>query len=265
MTMIPIYQVDAFTDRAFHGNPAAVCPLRTWLDDALMQAIAAENNVAETAFFVRRTDGEIDLRWFTPETEVDLCGHATLATAHVLFTELDLREAELRCHTKSGVLTVTRDGDKLTLDFPARPPHPIEPLPGLAEALGASPARVFKARDVMAVFETAAAVRALRPDMSRIAALDTFAVSVTAPGTGDDADVDFVSRFFTPQHGVPEDPVTGSAHCHLVPFWAAELGRTTLRARQVSPRGGELWCELRGDRVRMSGHAVLVLKGTLHV
>ncbi len=262
---IPLYQVDAFTSVPFRGNPAAVCPLEAWLPDALLQAIAAENNLSETAFFVRRPDGTFDLRWFTPGVEVDLCGHATLASAHVLFTLLEPARTAVTFHSKSGPLGVTRDGERSVLDFPARVPEPIDPLPGLAEALGARPRTVVKARDVCAVFDSAEEVRALAPDMARIAALDCFAVSVTAPGTGPDADVDFVSRFFAPAKGVPEDPVTGSAHCHLVPYWAARLGRTRLAARQVGPRPGELVGTLAGDRVQMAGHAVLVARGTMFV
>lgn len=262
-TEIPLYQVDAFTSRAFGGNPAAVCPLDAWLADDLMQAIAAENNLSETAFFVRATSGEgFDLRWFTPAMEVDLCGHATLASAFVLMTELEPSRTSVTFATRSGNLAVVRDGQLLSLDLPARPPRSVEPPPGLAEALGATPTSVMMARDLMAVFDDAETVRGLRPDIAKIAALDTYAVSVSAPGNGRDADVDFVSRFFAPRAGIAEDPVTGSAHCSLVPFWAGRLGRPRLRARQVSARGGELICTVRDQRVELAGHAVLTVKGS---
>jgi len=263
---LPLYQVDAFTSRRFAGNPAAVCPLERWLPDDVMQSIAAENNLAETAFFVPRGE-DFELRWFTPAVEVDLCGHATLATGFVLMTELEPERRRAVFHTRSGPLTVTRDGSRLTMDFPAQPPLPIAPPPGLIEALGARPTGILLACDtyLVAVFERAAEVRALRPDLAAIARLDYFGVSVTAPGTDADADVDFVSRFFAPARGVPEDPVTGSSHCRLVPLWAERLGKRELRARQVSARSGELACRLDGDRVRMSGDAVLVISGTLHL
>jgi PhzF family phenazine biosynthesis protein len=264
---LPLYQVDAFTSRRFAGNPAAVCPLERWLPDDVMQAIAAENNLAETAFFVPRGD-DFELRWFTPAVEVDLCGHATLATGFVLMTELDPKRRQVVFHTRSGPLTVRRDdGTRLTMDFPAQPPKPIAPPAGLVEALGARPTEVLLACDtfLVAVYERATEVRALAPDLAAIARLDYFGVTVTARGTDADADVDFVSRFFAPARGVPEDPVTGSSHCRLVPLWAARLGKSELRARQVSVRSGELACRLDGDRVRMTGDAVLVLTGTLHL
>jgi PhzF family phenazine biosynthesis protein len=261
---LPLYQVDAFTSRRFAGNPAAVCPLDRWLPDDVLQAIAAENNLAETAFFVPRGE-DFDLRWFTPTIEVDLCGHATLASGFVLMTKLEPQRRRAIFHTRSGPLVVARDGERLTMDFPSRPPQETAAPAGLAEALGAWPTSVLKARDFVAVFDSAAEVRALKPDLAAVARLDSFALSVTAPGTGDDGDVDFVSRFFAPARGVPEDPVTGSAHCSLVPLWAARLGKTTLRARQVSPRSGELHCRLDGDRVHLAGDAVLVLTGTLHL
>ena len=263
---LPIYQVDAFTNRRFAGNPAAVCPLERWLPNDVMQAIAAENNLAETAFFVPR-GVDFDLRWFTPTVEVDLCGHATLATGFVLMTELEPGRQRATFHTRSGPLTVLRDETRLTMDFPAQPPQPIVPPAGLVAALGAQPTEVLQAREthLVAVYGRAAEVRALAPDLGAVARLDYFGVSVTAPGTDADADVDFVSRYFAPARGVPEDPVTGSSHCRLVPLWAARLGKLELRARQVSARSGELVCRLDGDRVRMTGDAVLVLTGTLHL
>jgi len=262
---IPLYQVDAFTSRPFGGNPAAVCPLGSWLPAPLMQKIAAENNLSETAFFVPDAEG-FALRWFTPTTEVDLCGHATLATAFVLMTELAPDRQRVVFSTRSGRLIVEKAGDKLTMDFPARPPTQLStPFPVLAAALGKTPSAVWSARSLVAVFEDAEAVRGLRPDFSKISALDTYGVIATAPGTGSDSDVDFVSRFFAPRQGVQEDPVTGSAHCTLAPYWADRLGRPHLRARQVSSRGGEIDCDLRGDRVSLSGNAVLLIRGTMRL
>jgi PhzF family phenazine biosynthesis protein len=257
---LSLYQVDAFTSRVFGGNPAAVVPLDSWLPDATLQAIALENNLSETAFFVREKAGW-HLRWFTPTQEVDLCGHATLGAAYVLFHHVQPGLERVEFASRSGPLVVTREGDWLVLDFPSRPPQPVAPPLGLIEALGAKPTEVLTSRDVVAVFDTEAQVRALRPDMARVAALDTFAVTVTAPGT----DVDFVSRFFAPRAGVPEDPVTGSAHCSLVPYWSRRLGKTRLTARQVSARGGELRCEDRNERVSIAGQAVLYLVGHITV
>jgi PhzF family phenazine biosynthesis protein len=265
---IPLWQVDAFASRPFAGNPAAVCPLERWLPDDLLQSIALENNLSETAFFVRRPDGDFDLRWFTPKTEVDLCGHATLASAWTLMRELEPARDRVVFHTRSGPLCVRRAGDDLAMDLPARAPQPLETPEALSRALRASPAATLRARDIVAVFARAEDVRALQPDLSAVAALDgVFAVTVTAPGTGDDADVDFVSRFFAPAKGVPEDPVTGSAHASLVPYWSARLGKRSLRARQVSSRVGELGCVLDADgaKVTLTGRAVIVLRGRLSV
>ncbi|MBP2302209.1 PhzF family phenazine biosynthesis protein [Azospirillum picis] len=261
---LPLYQVDAFTDRVFAGNPAAVVPLESWLPDAQLQAIAAENNLSETAYLVRSGEG-YELRWFTPAVEVDLCGHATLASAFVISTILEPGRAHIEFATRqAGVLTVTRDGDRYTLDFPSRPAAPAgSPDPALVPALGGpAPAAVLRGRDYLVVYDSADAVRALTPDMAAVAKLDLFAVCVTAPGEGG---VDFVSRFFTPAKGIPEDPVTGSAHCMLTPYWAERLGKTVLTARQVSARGGDLLCELAGDRVRIGGQAVLYLEGSILV
>jgi PhzF family phenazine biosynthesis protein len=254
---LPIYQIDAFASRPFAGNPAAVVPLTAWLPDDLMQAIAGENNLSETAFFAPEGDGH-RIRWFTPACEVDLCGHATLASAFVLFTELEPRRSTVTFQSRSGPLSVSRKGDLLVLDFPSRPPVPALPMPGLAEALGAVPLEVWRSRDVLVVLDSEASVRSLSPDMTALGLFDEFAIIVTAPGQ----EADFVSRFFAPCQGVPEDPVTGSAHATLVPFWAERLGRTSLRALQVSARGGELFCEAKGDRVAISGKAVKVLEGT---
>lgn len=264
MTTLPLFQVDAFTDRPFGGNPAAVVPLDRFPEDAWMQAVAAENALSETAFLVPRSDGDWDLRWFTPAVEVDLCGHATLASGFVLLERLRPGSDAVRFHTKSGPLEVRRDGDRYRIDLPARPPRPIAAPAGLTEALGARPVEVLGARDVVAVFNGAEDVRALAPDFRALSALDAFAVCCTARGTGDDEDVDFVSRFFAPRKGIDEDPVTGSAHATLTPLWADRLGKRELRARQVSARGGELGCTLEGERVALTGAAVLVVEGRLY-
>ncbi len=259
---LPIYQIDAFTDRLFGGNPAAICPLETWLPDATMQAIAAENNLAETAFFVPDGNGYL-LRWFTPSVEVDLCGHATLASGHVVLRVLAPERESVDFHTlKAGTLRVSRDGDRLVMDFPARPPAPVEPAPGLTAALGGKPREILRARDHLVVYGSAAEVAALKPDFASLEKVDAWAVIATAPG---DKGVDFVSRFFAPKQGIPEDPVTGSAHCTLVPYWAKRLGKSELDAVQISPRGGKLYCTLRGDRVSLAGHAVLYLEGSISV
>ena len=262
--VIPYFHVDAFAQRPFAGNPAGVCPLPAWLPTEQMQHIAAENNLAETAFIVPRAGAEYDIRWFTPTVEIDLCGHATLASAHVLFTHLGFAEAQVIFHSQSGPLHVSREADgRLTLDFPSRPPQEMTTHPtGLTDALRATPLHVLAARDLLVVFNTEAEVLALRPDYARIAALEYVGVIATAPGSDG---IDFVSRFFAPRVGVPEDPVTGSAHSTLIPFWAEKLGKTELRARQVSPRGGDLWCRLKGDRVDISGYAVTYAAGELLV
>jgi predicted PhzF superfamily epimerase YddE/YHI9 len=257
---IPLFQVDAFASGVFKGNPAAVCPLESWLPDATLQAIAEENNLSETAFFVKE-NGRYHLRWFTPWLEVDLCGHATLASAWVLFNALGVTDEVLEFHTRGGVLRVSREGPRLALDFPSRPPHEVYPPPRLLEGLRGEPVAVFAARDYMALFDSEADVRALDPDMKQLAKVDRFAVIATAPGR----DCDFVSRFFAPARGVDEDPVTGSAHCTLIPFWAQRLGKTQLFARQVSRRGGELWCELLGGRVKIAGQAALYMTGTIRL
>ena len=258
---IPLFQVDAFADRPFAGNPAAVCPLEQWLNDARMQAIALENNLSETAFFVKEGD-RYRLRWFTPKLEVDLCGHATLASAFVVFRHLEPAGEVVKFATRSGELIVRRDGDLLTMDFPSRPPKRVQTPAPLAEALGKTPLETWEARDYMALFGSEEEVRSLAPDMSLLAQVGHFAVIVTAAGRGD---VDFVSRFFAPASGVPEDPATGSSHCTLTPYWSARLGKKRLHAMQVSSRGGELWCEDRGERVAISGRAVLVIEGRIHL
>jgi PhzF family phenazine biosynthesis protein len=256
---LPMYQVDAFSGHVFSGNPAAVCPLDAWLPDTQMQAIASENNLAETAFFVRNGAG-YKLRWFTPMVEVDLCGHATLASAFVVLNDLTPGERSVSFETKSGTLTVTRDGDLYSLDFPSRPPEACANVyPGLTAALGGKPETVLSAQDYLVVYGSEDEVRALRPDMAALLSIDRFAVIVTAPGR----ETDFVSRFFAPAKGVPEDPVTGRAHCTLIPYWSKRLGKKKLYAHQASPRGGELWCEDRGERVTISGKAVRFFEGTI--
>ena len=259
---LPIYQLDAFTSELFGGNPAAVVLLDDWLPDSTMQSIGRENNLSETAFVVPRGEA-FELRWFTPEVEIDLCGHATLASAHVLFdqgrTTADTVHFDTR---KAGRLTVSRDGDLLTLDFPARPPAAISlDRDEVAAALGGKPAAVLAARDLLAVFASQAEVEALRPNFAKVRALETFAVIATAPGDQSD----FVSRFFAPRAGVDEDPVTGSAHCTLVPYWSRRLGKKKLHAFQLSKRGGELFCEDRGERVGIAGRAVEYLKGEITI
>jgi PhzF family phenazine biosynthesis protein len=257
---IPVYQVDAFTSRVFAGNPAAVFPLKKWLPDEQMQSIASEMNLANTAFFVPNQNG-YDLRWFTPTVEVPLCGHATLASACIIFHDLAPAAQSIRFETKSGALIVTRDGDLLSLDFPSRPPSEYEMVPELIAALGSQPEAVLNSRDFMAVYASEDEVRTLKPNLEKIAQLDRFGVIVTAPGK----QVDFVSRFFAPAQGVPEDPVTGSAHCTLIPYWSKRLGKKKLHAQQVSTRGGELWCEDRGERVTISGKAVRFLEGSIYL
>jgi PhzF family phenazine biosynthesis protein len=258
---IPIYQADAFTDKLFGGNPAAICPLTEWLPAETMQKIAVENNLAETAYFVKQDDG-YGLRWFTPEFEIDLCGHATLASAHIIFTELGYTGQTINFYTqKAGTLTVTKDGDKYVLDFPSRPPIPIEVPNGLTEAMGKEPTAVLRSRDYFLVYDTEDDIRDIAPDFFALSKMDTVGVIVTAPGK----DVDFVSRFFAPAAGIPEDPVTGSAHCNLIPYWAEKLGKDKLHAYQISARKGELWCENKGDRVLMSGKAVTYLKGEIYI
>lgn len=254
---LPLHQIDAFASCPFEGNPAAVMPLDAWLPDALMQAIAAENNLSETAFLVKEPSGW-RIRWFTPVSEVDLCGHATLASAWLILHELEPESRRVAFQSRSGVLAVERDGEHLILDFPARPGRPApELMAQVAKALGIRPREVRLARDVMAVLEDEAAVRAVRPDFAAMEGLPGMGTLITAPGQA----YDFVSRCFFPGDGVPEDPVTGSAHCTLIPYWAGRLGKTRLRAFQASPRGGELACELAGDRVRIGGRAVKVLEG----
>ena len=262
---IPLYHVNAFTYRPFSGNPAAVCPLQEWLDDGWLQKVAAENNLSETAFFVPR-GSHFDLRWFTPTCEVGLCGHATLASAYVLLKLLQLGLDEIRFDSRlSGTLTVRRDGDIFSMDFPAmvgktcaNPPQAL--IQGLGS--GPRPSSLLAANDTyIAVYETQSVIQKIHPDFAVLQQLHPHAVSITAPGE----EADFVTRYFAPSYGIPEDPVTGSAHCSLTPYWAERLGKTRLYARQVSERGGELWCEMAGERVIIKGKAVLTLQGNLEI
>ena len=252
------YQVDAFARRIFEGNPAAVCPLDAWLPDEVLQSIAQENNLSETAFFVQTDDG-FNLRWFTPVAEVKLCGHATLASAHVIFNALGYQKQAIKFNTRSGTLVVERSNGLLAMDFPSVPPRPCTAPAALLEGLGHQPVEVLGADDYIAVFDTEAVVSAISPDLAKLRELGLRGVCVTAPGSG----VDFVSRFFAPKFGIPEDPVTGSAHCELAPYWASRLGKATLKARQISKRGGDIQCELRGDRVILLGGAVTFMEAEI--
>jgi PhzF family phenazine biosynthesis protein len=262
---LPMWQVDAFSDRRFGGNPAAIVPLDEWLPDATLLAIAAENNLSETAYLrpSRETGSDFDIRWFTPTVEVSLCGHATLASAWVVFHRLRPTSTRVVFGSKSGPLPVERDGGRLALDFPIGTLEPAPPSDALQRALGRAPRELYAGYQWLALYDTAAEVRALSPDMAGIVASGIHGIIVTAKGD----DCDFVSRFFAPSAGVPEDPVTGSAHTRLVPFWAERLGKTTFFARQVSARGGELWCQLlrEKNRVQIAGEARLFLEGTIEI
>lgn len=257
---IPYFIVDAFTSRPFGGNPAGVCLLEKWLPAAVMQNIAAQNNLSETAFIVPRGP-DFDLRWFTPALEIDLAGHPTLASAFVLFNEQKSSGDCIRFNSHSGELVVTRKGDVLEMDFPSRPAAPCAVPEALVRGLGKKPDAVFKARDYLAVFPTETEVRSLQPDFDGLRTLDALGIIATAPGS----DCDFVSRFFAPAAGIAEDPVTGSAHCTLIPYWSQRLNKTKLFARQISKRGGELFCEQAGERVLIGGKAVLYLRGKIEI
>jgi len=258
---LQVFHVDAFTAKTFAGNPAAVCPLAKWLDDGFLQAVATENNLSETAFFVPIGEG-YELRWFTPSCEVKLCGHATLASAFVLLQILETERDSVHFQTRSsGVLTVCRDGELLAMDFPLLAPWACPDPPAiLIEGLGKAPDTVVQVEDnYFAAYAREEDVRSIRPNFRVLEKLHPAGVAVTAPGE----DADFVSRYFVPSYGIPEDPVTGSTHCSLAPYWGQRLGKTSLHARQISERGGELWCELKGERVILKGNAVLVLRGEL--
>jgi predicted PhzF superfamily epimerase YddE/YHI9 len=258
---LPLFHVDAFTAQPFEGNPAAVCPLAEWLDDELLRAVASENNLSETAYLVPRGD-YYDLRWFTPRCEVKLCGHATLASALVVLQILAPGSNSVRFETRfSGALIVSRNGDLLAMDFPGNAPWVCaDPPAPLLDGLGSAPVSVMQVEDnYFVVCEREEHVRGIRPNFPMLEKLHPAGVAITAPGK----DCDFVSRYFAPSYGIPEDPVTGSTHCSLAPYWGQRLGKTTLHARQVSERGGQLWCELKGDRVIIKGNAVLTLRGEL--
>ena len=255
---IPFYHIDAFTGTVFSGNPAGVCPLAAWIDDSLMQRIAAENNLSETAFCVP-AGADYHIRWFSPVAEIDLCGHATLAAAHVVFSWCEPGRTSVTFHSKSGPLHVTKRGDLIELDFPARPAEPADDATRLGDALGIMPEESWAAEDYLAVYRSEEAIRNLIPDRGRLAALPLRGVIATAPGEH----CDFVSRFFAPRLGILEDPVTGSSHCTLIPFWSHRLQKQTLIARQLSTRGGELTCTDHGIRVSIAGRATPYLVGTI--
>jgi len=256
---IEFFHIDAFTDQAFAGNPAGVCLLNKWLPVDLMQRIASENGLSETTFVVP-AGPHFEIRWFTPKVEMDLCGHGTLASAHVLFRHKGFTGSSIEFHSNTDRLMVEKTGDVLALDFPARPPVPCPMLPGLIQALSQQPIEVLSARDYLVVFPSEEIVRKLKPDMALLSQVDK-AVIVTARGK----EVDFVSRFFAPIYGIPEDPVTGSSHCTLIPYWSKQLSKSSLVALQVSPRGGRLYCQNQGDRVKIGGNAITYLQGYLSV
>lgn len=260
---IDIFQIDAFTDRLFGGNPAAICPLKKWLPDEILQKIAIENNLSETAFFIKTSDDSYHLRWFTPEIEMDLCGHATLASAYVLFECLNYKNEIIHFETLSGILKVKKIDDFLELDFPARPPQKAELPQIIKDGLNIQPLEVWKARDYLLVYENETAIKSIQPNIAILNQinLDPGGIIVTAKSDK----VDFISRFFTPQATIFEDPVTGSAHCTLVPFWAERLHKKKLHALQLSERVGELFCSLKGDRVFLRGKAVKYLQGGIEI
>ncbi|MFN0207673.1 MAG: PhzF family phenazine biosynthesis protein [Planctomycetota bacterium] len=258
---LPIYQIDAFASRVFGGNPAAVVPLDTWLPDETLQSIAAENNLSETAFFVKKGDA-YEICWFTPKSEIELCGHATLASGFVIFNYLEKGAATVRFRSRSaGDLSVSRDGEFYILNFPSRPPREIASPEGLARALDCAPIATLENHKLLAVLENAETVRTVKINFDEIKKLKFDGLVITAPGR----DCDFVSRYFAPHLGIDEDPVTGSSHCILTPYWANRLGKKIMNAKQVSARGGELRCELAGDRVKIAGRAALYLEGAIYI
>ena len=261
MIKLKLFQADAFAASLFKGNPAAVVPLKQWLSDELMQQIALENNLSETAFFIPEGD-HFHIRWFTPKAEVRLCGHATLATAHVIFNELEFQGEHIEFNSKSGILTVKKVEDKLQLDFPADFVQPVEPIPAFTEAFGIKPLATFKGRtDYLLLFDSEETIQNMEPNIQLLLSTDARGIIVTAKGN----EVDFVSRFFAPAIGINEDPVTGSAHTTLIPFWANQLNKTEMTALQLSARGGQLWCALSGDRVLIAGKAVTYLRGEIEI
>jgi PhzF family phenazine biosynthesis protein len=257
---IPLYQVDAFTDKVFGGNPAAVCPLESWLDTSVMQNIAAENNLSETAFYVKKGEG-FEIRWFTPRIEIDLAGHPTLATAHVIFNHTGYNKNEITFLSKGGELIVKKSNDLLIMDFPARPPEAVKTPGSLVRGLGLEPLEVWKARDYLALYPSEEDILSIKPKFDALIELDCLGIIITARGSQSD----FVSRFFAPRAGINEDPVTGSAHTTLIPFWAKKLDKKSLHAFQLSERKGELFCEYLGDRVKIGGYAVTYLKGEIEL
>ena len=258
---IPIYQVDAFTSEVFKGNPAAICPLKEWLPDKIMQEIAKENNLSETAFFIDNND-QFEIRWFTPISELDLAGHPTLATAHVIIKEFNSKLEKIIFKTKIGdTLTITKNKNLLLMNFPSRAPKIYDNIDLISEALRKRPLALFRHRDAVAIFKNEEDIKSIKPDMEKLKELDCPAVIVTAPGNK----VDFVSRNFAPKLGIPEDPVTGSAHCELIPYWSKILGKKELLANQISSRGGKLYCMDNGDRVTIGGEAVTFLRGEIEI
>jgi len=257
---IPLYQIDAFTSKLFKGNPAAVCPLDEWLTDEIMQSIAKENNLSETAFFVPQGNN-FHIRWFTPESEVDLCGHATLAAAYVLFNILDYKRDRIKFDSKSGMLAVTKDNKQIVLDFPAQPPVLCDIPKEIREAFDIVPIECLKSEDFVVVFERELDIEAANPDLEPLKKLDLRGVIITAKSYR----YDFVARFFAPKYGVPEDPVTGSAYTQLAPYWASKIGSKKFKVKQMSSRGGELSCEIVGDRVFISGKAIKYLEGKIKI
>ncbi len=257
---LTLYQVDAFTDHIFGGNPAAICPLEGWIPDQLMQSIAHENQLSETAFTVP-TDGHYALRWFTPEVEVDLCGHATLAAAHVFYTHLGFNEESIHFYTRSGMVSVSVEERKYLMKFPSRPGQPISAPDALVKGLKVKPTEVYKSRDVLAIFDSEQQIRQLSPNFEALTSVDALCIIASAKGD----DCDFVSRVFAPSAGINEDPVTGSAHCTLIPYWSERLGKHKLHAYQISKRKGELFCQYSGDSVIIGGNAVTFMQGTISV
>jgi PhzF family phenazine biosynthesis protein len=255
-----LYQIDAFASRPFEGNPAAVCPIDEWLPDEIMQAIAEENNLSETAFFIPTGDG-FHIRWFTPTSEVDLCGHATLASAYVLFNILGYKGDKVVFDSRSGVLTVTKDDEWLVMDFPVQPPVLCEIPQEIVKAFDEAPLECLKSEDYMVVFEREMDIETANPDFEQLKKLDLRGVIITAKSSG----YDFITRFFAPKYGVPEDPVTGSAYTQLAPYWASKLGKKRFNVKQVSIRGGELSCEIVDDRVLISGKAIKYLEGKIKI
>ena len=257
---LTIFQIDAFAEKVFEGNPAAICPLDNWLPDDVLQNIARENNLSETAFFVKQADG-YHIRWFTPTIEVKLCGHATLASAYVLFEILGTTDSEIVFQSRSGKLNVTKRGELFEMDFPRSSISQCEIPVEITRAFGKAPVEVWRSDDYMAVYDNESDIKSLSPDFGILAELECRGVMATSRGS----ETDFVSRFFAPRSGINEDPVTGSAHCALVPYWANELGKNRLTAAQLSKRGGRLHCELAGDRVLIAGNAVKYLEGSIDI